>query len=88
MREGLTRKNLHGVWAAVPTPFDEWGHFDPGVLRENVRRLHTAGVHGVYTTDSDGEFYAIELDEFRRIADTLADESRRLGIPTQMGVTC
>jgi 4-hydroxy-tetrahydrodipicolinate synthase len=87
MREGLTRQNLHGVWAAVPTPFDEWGHFDPGVLRENVRRLHTAGVHGVYTTDSDGEFYAIELDEFRRIADTLADESRRLGIPTQMGVT-
>ena len=87
MREGLTRASLHGVWAAVPTPFDANGRFAPGVLRENVRRLHAAGVHGVYTTDSDGEFYAIELDEFREIADTLADEALRLGLPTQMGVT-
>jgi len=87
MREGLTRDNLHGIWAAVPTPFGADGRFDPGVLRENVRRLHAAGVHGVYTTDSDGEFYAIELDEFRQIADVFADEAGGLGLPTQMGAT-
>ncbi|HEY7032387.1 MAG TPA: dihydrodipicolinate synthase family protein [Thermomicrobiales bacterium] len=87
MTERLTRENLHGVWAATATPFDEEDRFDEGVFRENIRRLHAAGVHGIYTTDSDGEFYAIELDEFRRIVDVFADEARRLGFPTMVGVT-
>jgi len=87
MTERLTRENLHGVWAAIATPFDEHDRFDEGIFRENLRRLHAAGVHGIYTTDSDGEFYAIELDEFRRIVDVFADETQRLGIPTQVGVT-
>lgn len=87
MTERLTRENLHGVWAAIQTPFDEQGRFDEPVFRENVRRLHAAGVHGIYTTDSDGEFYAIELEEFRQIVDVFADEAQRLGIPTEVGVT-
>jgi dihydrodipicolinate synthase/N-acetylneuraminate lyase len=41
----------------------------------------------VYSTDSDGEFYAIELPEFRHIVDVFADEAQRLGLPTQVGVT-
>lgn len=87
MERRLTRENLAGVWAAIATPFDAHDHFDEDVFRENVRRLHGAGVHGIYTTDSDGEFYAIELDEFRRIVDVFADEAERLGALTQVGVT-
>jgi dihydrodipicolinate synthase/N-acetylneuraminate lyase len=87
MVERLTRQNLRGVWAAIATPFDNNDNFDEGVFRENVRRLHAAGVHGVYITDSDGEFYAIELSEFRHIVDVFADEAQRLGLPTQVGVT-
>jgi 4-hydroxy-tetrahydrodipicolinate synthase len=87
MRERLTRDNLHGVWAAIATPFDQNDRFDEDIFRENMRRLHAAGVHGIYTTDSDGEFYAIELDEFRTIVDVFADEAHRLGVPTQVGVT-
>lgn len=87
MTERLTRENLHGVWAAIATPFDERDRFDEGVFRENIRRLAAAGVHGIYTTDGDGEFYAIELDEFKRLANAFADETQRLGVPTQVGVT-
>jgi 4-hydroxy-tetrahydrodipicolinate synthase len=87
MRERLTRENLHGVWAAITTPFDQDDRFDEPVFRENLRRLHAAGVHGMYTTDSDGEFYAIELDEFKRIVDIFADETQRLGVPAQVGIT-
>ena len=87
MTSKLTRENLHGVWAAIATPFDEDNRFDADIFRENLRRLHASGVHGIYTTDSDGEFYAIELDEFKRIIDVFADESQRLGVPTQAGVT-
>src|SRR5438552_846103 len=87
MSERLTRENLHGVWTAIATPFDEDNRFDEGIFRENVRRLHAAGVHGVYTTDSDGEFYAIELDEFKQIVRVFADEAQRLNLPTMVGVT-
>jgi len=87
MRVRLTRENLSGVWAALSTPFDASDRFDEEAFRENVRRLAAAGVHGAYTTDSDGEFYAIEFDEYRRIIDVFADESQRLGLPTQVGVT-
>jgi dihydrodipicolinate synthase/N-acetylneuraminate lyase len=87
MRRGLTRDNLHGIWAAIHTPFADDGRIDFDALRENVRRFHAAGVHGIYTTDSDGEFYAIELDEFKQLADVFAAECRRLNFPSMMGVT-
>src|SRR5437867_6815786 len=87
MRERLTRDNLHGIWAAVATPFDAQDRFDEDIFREYIRRLHAAGVHGIYTTDSDGEFYAIELDEFKQVIKVFADETQRLGLPTMAGVT-
>ncbi len=87
MRAGLTRQNLHGIWAAVHTPFHDDGRIDFDTLCENIRRLHSAGVHGIYTTDSDGEFYAIELEEFRALADVVAAECLRLRFPSMMGVT-
>jgi dihydrodipicolinate synthase/N-acetylneuraminate lyase len=87
MSQRLTRRNLHGVWAAITTPFDGNDRFDEGAFRENIRRLHAAGVHGIYTTDSDGEFYAIEIDEFKQIVRVFADETQRLGFPTMVGVT-
>ena len=87
MRKGLTRENLHGVWAAVATPFDRHERFDEDAFRENIRRLVGAGVHGIYTTDSDGEFYALEIDEFRQVVGVFADETGKLDIPTQVGVT-
>jgi hypothetical protein len=37
--ERLMRQNLHGVWAAIATPFDQNDQFDEDVFRENVRRL-------------------------------------------------
>ncbi len=76
-----------GIWAAVPTPFDADDRFDVDVFRENLRRLSAAGIHGVYTTDADGEFYALELDEFRQIVDALANECGRLSLPCQVGVS-
>jgi 4-hydroxy-tetrahydrodipicolinate synthase len=87
MLRQLTRESLHGVWAAIATPFSDDGRIDFGVLRENIGRLHGAGVHGIYTTDSDGEFYGIELDEFKVLVKAFAKETQRLGVPSQVGVT-
>ncbi len=87
MTNRLTRENLHGVWAAIATPFDEDGRLDLGILRENIRRLHSGGVHGIYTTDADGEFYALEIEEFRALVTAFGEECQRLGVPTQVGCT-
>jgi dihydrodipicolinate synthase/N-acetylneuraminate lyase len=83
----VTPTQPSGVWAAIPTPFDDDDRFDEGVFRENLRRLAAAGVHGVYTSDADGEFYALELHEFRAVVDVLADEAERLSLPCQVGVS-
>ncbi len=87
MIDGLTRENLHGVWLALTTPFTPDDRIDTDAVRENVRRCRAVGLHGVYTTDSDGEFYAIELDEFQTLIEAFGAECGRAGIASQAGVT-
>jgi len=70
----LTKENLKGVWAGVPTSWDEEGEFDEITFRENISRLRDAGVDGIYTTGGSGEFYAYSFDEFRRMVDVFTDE--------------
>jgi dihydrodipicolinate synthase/N-acetylneuraminate lyase len=83
----LTSSDLHGLWAAVPTPFAGGREVDGGVLRFNCQRLAAARVDGIYTTDSDGEFYSIELDEFRHLASLFAKAVEGLRVEAAMGVT-
>lgn len=83
----LTKENLRGVWAGVPTSWDESGRFDEDSFAENVSRLCAAGVQGVYTTGTAGEFYSLTEDEFRRMVKVLARVTRGTGVPTQIGCT-
>ncbi len=78
---------LRGVWAAIPTPWESDLSLDEAALAENVLRYAEAGVPGVYTTDSDGEFYAIELDEFRQFARAFGRAMERTTMQAAMGVT-
>ena len=72
MRDIRNSRDLKGLWAAIPTPWDDLGRFDTGVLERNIERYAAIPMDGVYTTDSDGEFYAIELDEFKRVIGAFA----------------
>ncbi len=83
----LNAQTLHGLWSAVPTPFKGGGEIDYATLRQNCTLLARAGVDGIYTTDSDGEFYAIELDEFRTLAANFGAIMSELKVDAQMGVT-
>lgn len=79
--------DIKGLWAAVPTPWTHGGRIDERALRTNVARYAAARVDGVYTTDSDGEFYAIELDEYAALVRIFADAMRDAGLRAQVGVT-
>jgi hydratase-aldolase len=83
----LTSSTLRGLWAPVPTTWAESGKFDERAFRANCEKLAAAGVDGLYTTDSDGEFYAIEHDEFRKLAEVFGKVVGELQVDAAMGAT-
>jgi 4-hydroxy-tetrahydrodipicolinate synthase len=83
----LARETHRGLWAALPTPWTTAGALDADALTEHCLRLAAARVDGIYTTDSDGEFYAIELDEFHQIAGAFGRAMEQARADAAMGVT-
>ncbi|OIO96871.1 MAG: hypothetical protein AUK03_03310 [Anaerolineae bacterium CG2_30_64_16] len=81
----LTSDTLKGVWAAVTLPWHEDLSLDEVAFRENLQRLIAARVHGIYTTGSTGEFYALDWDEFRHMVDLFTGAVSASGIPIQVG---
>ena len=81
----LTFETCRGIWAALPMCWDEKDRFDEASYRANVERICQARPHGVYTTGSTGEFYAIDFDEFRRMVDIQAEICGEHGMLLQIG---
>ena len=72
----LTKEQLRGVWVAIPTEWDADGNFDERVFREEIAMLIDAGgMHGIYTTGTTGEFYALDWDEYKQMVDAFAAET-------------
>jgi dihydrodipicolinate synthase/N-acetylneuraminate lyase len=61
--------------------------FDEPTYRQDVARCCKAGVPGVYTGGTSGEFYAQEWDEFQRIAQSTVEECHRHNTPVMIGCT-
>src|SRR5262245_26361424 len=83
----LTRENLRGIFAAVPIPWDEHGRFQETVFRRDIATLCASGVHGIYTTGTTGEFYALDFEEFRGLVDAFLAEAKLYKTTTQVGCT-
>ncbi|WP_159698767.1 dihydrodipicolinate synthase family protein [Arthrobacter sp. 18067] len=63
-----TTKNLRGILAAVTTPFtDDGSAIDEAALQRQVERLVSAGIHGIVTTGTTGEFTTLSANEYRRV---------------------
>lgn len=84
----LTRKEMVGPWAGLPVAWkDNGAAFDEQVYRREVAKTCKAGVPGVYTAGTTGEFYAMEMDEWRAITRATVEECRDQGTPSMIGVT-
>jgi dihydrodipicolinate synthase/N-acetylneuraminate lyase len=46
-----------------------------------------AGLHGAYTTGTDGEMHVLDLPEFRELVDAFAAGAAETGLPVQVGCT-
>ena len=83
----LTRETFTGPWAGLPVAWTEDDRFDEATYREDVARCCRAGIPGVYTGGTTGEFYAMELDEFREVARSTIEVCRQQGTPVMIGCT-
>jgi dihydrodipicolinate synthase/N-acetylneuraminate lyase len=78
---------LRGVWVAMPTPWTADGRIDGAVVRELVGRYQVAGLHGAYTTGTDGEMHVLDLPEFTALAEAFGQATAAAMLPAQMGCT-
>jgi len=80
----LAKERLYGMWISVPTEWDEDGNFDEKTFRDEIAMLIDAGAHGLYTTGSTGEYYALDWEEWKVLQDAFIAETAGK-IPVQVG---
>lgn len=66
--------SLTGVLAAIATPFHEDESLDETALRAHVDAQLAAGVHGIFTLGTNGEFYVQSPDERAEVARVVVDQ--------------
>lgn len=81
----LTRETFCGPWAGLPVAWTADDRFDEATYRGDVARCCEAGVPGVYTGGTTGEFYAMEFDEFQAVARATVETCRGHGTPAMIG---
>jgi dihydrodipicolinate synthase/N-acetylneuraminate lyase len=86
-KEVLTRKTFTGPWAGLPVAWTDDNRFDEATYRQDVARCCEIGAPGVYTAGTTGEFYAMELDEFKAIARATVEECHARQKPAMIGCT-
>ncbi len=82
--EDLKRK-LRGVLAFAPTPFTPDDQVDREGLARHVDFLCRSGVHGIVVCGGTGEFFSLDLDEYRGVIRTAVEATRRR-VPVLAGV--
>ncbi len=81
----LTRETFTGPWAGLPVAWTDDDRFDEATYRDDVVRCCEAGMPGVYTGGTTGEFYAMEFDEFQAVARATVEECKQHGTPAMIG---
>lgn len=83
----LTRKTFTGIWAGLPVAWTADDRFDEQTYRGDVAACCRAGMAGVYTGGTSGEFYAMEFDEFQAVARATVEECHAGNTPCMIGCT-
>ncbi|MCM8759560.1 MAG: dihydrodipicolinate synthase family protein [Candidatus Omnitrophica bacterium] len=83
----LTKENFKGIWAGVPIAWNEDETFDEKTYRKDIENCCMAGISGIYTGGTTGEFYAQEFEEFCRITEVTVKECKNAKVPVMIGCT-
>jgi len=64
-----------GIIPALVTPFDKDFKLNEVVLRQLIRFVLKAGVHGIFVCGNAGEFYALSNEEKKRVFEVALEEA-------------
>jgi 4-hydroxy-tetrahydrodipicolinate synthase len=82
------RKNMRGIWAAIPYPFDKNGNIDEAGLRRDLRKyIDELKIEGLFCGGLVGEYWALTMEERRRGQQIIVDEVAGK-IPTMPHTAC
>ena len=79
--------DIFGNWATLLLPVDERDHIDFVALADEVEAIVAAGVNGVYSNGTAGEFHTQSEVEFDRVSLLLAERCEAASLPFQIGVS-
>ena len=82
------RERVHGLWIAIPTPFSADGsRIDEDVLGGSVEHyVEALGVNGIFCGGVMGEFWALSLEERKRVHELVAEAvDGRVPVMAQVG---
>lgn len=83
----LNRTNLRGAWAALITPWTSDFKLCESRLAGEVKSYAAAGMHGVYTGGTTGEFYAQSDAVYARVTEVVCQTAKEENIAVQIGCT-
>ena len=86
--KSLARERVRGLWIAIPTPFtDDGRHVEEDLLAASVDHYVDAlGVDGIFCGGVMGEFWALSVEERRRVHELVAERARgRVPVMAQVG---
>lgn len=81
-------RDIRGTYATLLLPIREDDAIDFDLLSQQLDLLTGSGVEGIYANGTAGEFFSLTEDEFRRIAQLIAETCEKAGLPYQIGAAC
>src|SRR5690242_17849621 len=83
----LGSAEITGTWGTVLLPLNEDDSIDFAALEQQIDAQISAGLSGLYTHGTAGEFHAQTEDEFDRVSLMVAERCSRRRVPFQIGVS-
>lgn len=81
----LNLQNLRGLFAALPIAARPDGTYIEEDYRADIDTVCGSGVHGIYTTGTTGEWYAMDDEEFRWMVGVFLEQTGKFETLTQIG---
>jgi dihydrodipicolinate synthase/N-acetylneuraminate lyase len=83
----LTADTLRGTWGTILLPLNRDDSVDFELLGEELAVLAEAGLDGVYTNGTAGEFHTLDEAEYDRVTAFVAERCARDGVALQLGAS-
>ena len=83
----LAAAEIFGNWATLLLPIGDHDDIDFDALGTQIDAIISAGVNGVYSNGTAGEFHTQSENEFDRISELLANKCEAASLPFQIGAS-